>query len=152
MKGLGPKRWNYFVPGPQKECKNGGVFLTAGLSLLFTPFLLSSRGAKQPFFIGFLSPPFLESSANIHQQQPQQKIEKGDGYHALFEKPVFDPKHQKATKTLNPPLKTWFTKSSESMIFLAISDVDHVLTLNVDFLLTLQTPKCGPLIVREVPG
>ena len=38
-------------------------------------------------------------STNNHHNQP---IEKGDGYHPLFEKPVLDQKHQKATKTLHP--------------------------------------------------
>ena len=53
---------------------------------------------------GWLPSPFLWSSTNIHQQPPQQDIEKGHGYHPLFEKPFFGPKHHKAAKTLNPLL------------------------------------------------
>ena len=78
---------------PQKYlCENGGVFWPLA-SLFFSLFLLSRRGGqKKSCFIGFLPSPFLQSSNNIHQQPPEQKNEKGNFCHPLFEKPVFGPK------------------------------------------------------------
>ena len=71
MTFLGPKRWNYFLPAfkaPKKQCKNGGVFLTSGLSLFYSPFPSLNKGENPcfPFFATLLS-----SSSNIHQQAPE---------------------------------------------------------------------------------
>ena len=84
-----PKRWTYFLPvfkAPQKECKHGGAFLDLWPLSSFHPFPPLKKGvAKNPCFIVFFHPLFLKSSTNIHQQPPQEKIEKGDGYHPLLE-------------------------------------------------------------------
>ena len=104
MACLGPKGCNYFLPvfkAPQKECKNGGVFWAFGLSLLFT-LLLLSKGGRNPCFIGFLPTlsynRVLTSTHNHHNP----KLEKGDGYHPLFEKPVFSTKAPESNANFEP--------------------------------------------------
>ena len=91
---------------PKKNVKMVVLFDLWPLSS-FHPFPSLKKGvAKNTCFIIFVATPFLQSSTNIHEQPPEQKIEEGDGYHPLFERPVFGPRHQKATKTLHPSLKT----------------------------------------------
>ena len=63
----------------------------------------------------FIATPFLQSSSNMHQQPPEQQIDKGHGYHPPFEKPVFlDQDTRKRRKLCTPLWKPGSQKSSET--------------------------------------
>ena len=100
LKVWGPKRWNSFLPVLRHQhfwCKNGGVFCDLWPLFLFSLFLLSRRGWQKRMFYRFFC------------HLPSFKNEKAM-FATFFEKPFFGPKHQKTTKTLHTPLKTWFRK------------------------------------------
>ena len=66
-----------------------------------------------------MPPPFLSSSSNMKEQPPEQNDEKGNFCH-FFSKAFFGSEHQKTMKTLQTPLKTWFTKNDKNSLKMAL--------------------------------
>ena len=151
---MGPKRWNYFLPvfkAPKNSVKMV-VFFDLWLSLRFTHLLLSQsvQWQKNLVLSFFCCPFFWSSSTNIHQQPSQQKIEKGMA-NIPFPKSLLWTKPPESDENLEPlsesfgdknPLKSRFLKWFQMWATYWPGNVDH--------LLTLKTPKCGPLIDRTI--
>ena len=99
----GPKRWNYFLPVFKAPKNNVKIGVSFDLWLLPFP-SLKKVVAKKTLSYRFFATPFFYNLVltNIHQQPPEQKMES--------EKPVFGPKHQKATTPLHPLWNDFLTK------------------------------------------
>ena len=116
---LGPKRRN-----PQKS-----VNMVVSFDLWPLFLFLSRKGVQKSLFCRRfchrLSYNLVPTSTTNHHKQ---EIEKGDGYHPLFQKPVLQQKHQKAAKTWNPFLIIVSTESTETTMFIVVSEWKLILS------------------------
>ena len=124
------------------------VFLGLWPLSSFLPFPSLKKGvAKKTLFYRFFATPLYNlvvTSTNNHQNKTWKR-------HLLpppFWKTCFGPKHQKATKTLHPPLKTWFTIILWNPYFYSENMWTTYWPNNADQLLTLKPPNVDHLLTH----
>ena len=137
--------WNYFLPvfmAPKNSVEMVVFFYLWPLSS-FLPFPSLKRGvAKKPCFIAFVCPPFYNLVVTCINNHQNKKC-KRQFFHPFLKT------RQKATITLHPPLKTWFTKMLWNHYFIERNDVEHLLTQYCGSLIGPKTPKWVHLLTLQ---